>query len=95
MVYVGRTLNLEKGSVEQLGFYKYILVDKKLAVCSTHTCAIRRNAELGSNAIIHLLQPLIDLLHIITGDNGKEFAGHERIDKDLKIDFFFDCHYSD
>lgn len=60
---------------------------------STYTCVTRTNAELVSNAIIHLFQSLIDLLHIITGDKGKEFADHEHIDKDFNIDFFFVCHY--
>jgi IS30 family transposase len=94
MAYVGRTLNLEtrfggamRGSINT---YRYT---KKLAVSSTHACATRRNAKLVSNAIIHLFQHLIDMMHTITGDNGKEFADHERIDKDLNIDFFA-CHYS-
>ena len=80
MAYVGRTLNLETrfgGAVrDSINTYR---CTKKLAVISTHACATRRNAELVSNAIIHLFQPLIDLLHIITGDNGKEFTGNERI----------------
>jgi len=54
----------------------------------------RRTAERVGEAIIHLLQPLIDLLHTITGDNGKEFAEHQRIAKELKIDFFFTHPYS-
>lgn len=65
---------------------------KILAVSSTHACATRRNADLVSNAIIHLLQLFIDLLHITTGDNGKEFADHKSIDKDLNNDFFV-CHH--
>ena len=54
----------------------------------------RRTAELVGEAIIHLLQPLTDLLHTITGDNGKEFAQHQRIARELKIDFFFAHPYS-
>lgn len=54
----------------------------------------RRSAELVADAIIHLLQPLIDLLHTITSDNGKEFAEHLRITRELKIDFFFAHPYS-
>ncbi len=54
----------------------------------------RRTAELVGEAIIHLLQPLTDLLHTITGDNGKEFAQHQRIARELKIDFFFTHPYS-
>jgi IS30 family transposase len=95
MAYVGRTLNLETrfgGAMRDS--IKTFRWTKKLAVSTTYTCVTRRNAKLVGNAIIHLLQPLIDLLHTITGDNGKEFADHERIDKDLNIDFFFGCHYS-
>jgi IS30 family transposase len=46
------------------------------------------------DAIIHLLQPLTDRLYTITGDNGKEFAEHQRIASKLKIDFFFAHPYS-
>ena len=49
----------------------------------------RRTADLVSEAVIDLLQPLSDRLHTITGDNGKEFAEHERISRELNIDFFF------
>jgi IS30 family transposase len=54
----------------------------------------RRTAELVGDAIIHLLEPLVDLLHTITGDNGREFADHQRIAKELKIDFYFAHPYS-
>ena len=49
----------------------------------------RRTADLVSDAVIDLLQPISERLHTITGDNGKEFAEHERISRELKIDFFF------
>ena len=49
----------------------------------------RRTADLVSEAVIDLLQPLSERLHTITGDNGKEFAEHERISRELKTDFFF------
>jgi len=35
------------------------------------------------------LSPLKDLIHTITADNGKEFAQHKSIAKDLQIDFYF------
>jgi IS30 family transposase len=54
----------------------------------------RRTAQMVGDAIIHLLQPLTDRLHTITGDNGKEFAEHQRIASKLKIDFFFAHPYS-
>ncbi|NIN61643.1 MAG: IS30 family transposase [Gammaproteobacteria bacterium] len=54
----------------------------------------RRTAELVGDAVIDLLQPLADRLHTITGDNGKEFAEHERIAQDLGVDFFFAHPYA-
>lgn len=54
----------------------------------------RRTAELVSDAVIHLLQPVADRTHTITGDNGKEFAEHERIAQELGIDFFFAHPYA-
>ncbi len=49
----------------------------------------RRTADLVSDAVISLLQPFAKHLHTITGDNGKEFAEHERISLELNADFFF------
>jgi IS30 family transposase len=54
----------------------------------------RRTAELVSDAMIELLHPVADRLHTITGDNGKEFADHERIAQELAIDFFFAHPYA-
>ena len=33
--------------------------------------------------------PFKDMIHTITADNGKEFALHERIAKELKVDVYF------
>lgn len=49
----------------------------------------QRSADQVSNAVIELLQPNKDRLHTLTADNGKEFAEHERIAKELQADFFF------
>jgi IS30 family transposase len=54
----------------------------------------RRTSVLVGDAIIDLLQPVNDPLHTLTGDNGKEFADHQRIARELKIDFFFAHPYS-
>lgn len=53
-----------------------------------------RFAELVANATISLLQPFADLVHTITGDNGKEFAEHVRIAETLKVNFYFAHPYS-
>ncbi len=54
----------------------------------------RRKAGLVSIAIIDLLQPVADRLHTITGDNGKEFAEHERIAQELEVSFYFAHPYA-
>ena len=54
----------------------------------------RRKAELVGEAVIDLLQPVADRANTITADNGKEFSEHERIAKELDIDFFFAHPYA-
>ena len=49
----------------------------------------RRTADQVRNALIDLLQPVSDRLHTLTADNGKEFAEHEKVTQELKVDFFF------
>jgi IS30 family transposase len=45
-------------------------------------------AELTARVIARL-QPFKEQLHTITSDNGREFAGHEQIARELEIDFYF------
>ena len=54
----------------------------------------QRTAEQVGKAVIGLLQPVADRLHTLTADNGKEFAGHERIAGELHTDFFFAHPYA-
>jgi IS30 family transposase len=54
----------------------------------------QRLANLVAEATISLLQPVADLVHTITGDNGKEFAEHVRIAETLKTNFYFAHPYS-
>lgn len=42
-----------------------------------------------TEATIARLKPFKEGLYTITSDNGKEFAGHERIASELEIDFYF------
>lgn len=51
-------------------------------------------ANLVADATVTLLQPLANLVHTITGDNGKEFAEHVRIAETLKAKFYFAHPYS-
>lgn len=54
----------------------------------------RKTAEAVADAVIELLQPLVERTHTITADNGKEFADHERMAKDLQAEVFFAHVYS-
>jgi len=54
----------------------------------------QRTAEQVRNALIDMLTPFSDRLHTLTSDNGKEFADHEEIAQELKIDFFFAHPYA-
>jgi len=54
----------------------------------------QRLANWVADATISLLQPFTDLVHTITGDNGKEFAEHVRIAETLKANFYFAHPYS-
>jgi transposase, IS30 family len=49
----------------------------------------QRTADQVSKAMIDLLLPVSDHLHTITADNGKEFAEHERVAHELRVDFYF------
>ena len=44
--------------------------------------------------IINGLAPYKELVHTITSDNGKEFAGHQYVSKKLNADFYFADPYS-
>lgn len=48
-----------------------------------------KNAEPVTEKTIAALMPIKNLLHTITADNGKEFAGREKIAQELAIEFYF------
>jgi len=54
----------------------------------------RKTAEQTRDAATNLLEPLKDLVHTITVDNGKEFALHQEIAKSLDADVYFAHPYS-
>ena len=54
----------------------------------------RRTATLVSNAIVELLTPYIEHTHTLTPDNGKEFAYHQHIAKQLDTKVYFANPYS-
>lgn len=49
----------------------------------------RKEAELVKQAAIELLLYFKPHLHTITSDNGKEFALHQHISRELEVGFFF------
>jgi len=49
----------------------------------------RKEAELVAQALIGMLMPYKNLVHTITGDNGKEFSEHQKIAKTLNAQFYF------
>ena len=53
-----------------------------------------KHAEVVTEATILLLQPYLDKTLTITADNGKEFAGHEKIKGQLNADVYFAHPYS-
>lgn len=56
---------------------------------------VRNKSEpVVTNALIQALRPFKEKAHTITSDNGKEFAGHEKVAKDLKAKFYFAHPYS-
>ena len=54
----------------------------------------RSTADQVSKAIITLLRPHEKWVHTLTADNGKEFADHKAMAKDLNADFYFAHPYS-
>ncbi|MBU6460985.1 MAG: IS30 family transposase [Proteobacteria bacterium] len=54
----------------------------------------RKTAQAVSQAMTYLLKPYHRKVHTITSDNGREFAGHEAISRQLKADFYFAHPYA-
>ena len=48
-----------------------------------------KKAEEVSNAMLSDLGAVRELVHTITADNGKEFAGHRRVSEELEAGFYF------
>ena len=54
----------------------------------------QKEASLVTSALIDMLKPYKDLVHTLTGDNGKEFSEHEKIAKAIQTKFYFAHPYS-
>lgn len=54
----------------------------------------RKTAHAVSQAMVGLLKPYRSRVHTITSDNGREFAGHEEIARQLQARFYFAHPYA-
>lgn len=55
---------------------------------------VRKTAQEVGDAVIEVLGPMKGLVHTITSDNGKEFAHHKRIAKELAAKMYFAHPYA-
>ena len=69
------------------------LVERKTGYTLIHKVE-RKTAQKVGQAMVELLNPHQREVHTITSDNGREFAGHEEIAKQLQADFYFAHPYS-
>jgi transposase, IS30 family len=69
------------------------LVERKSKLTRLHKLQTKAAAEM-KDASIALLRPLIDRVHTITVDNGKEFCQHEQITAALRAPIYFAHPYA-
>lgn len=69
------------------------LVERKSGFTLIHKVE-RRTAAAVSRAMTRLLKPYQRQVHTITSDNGREFAGHEKVARALQADFYFAHPYA-
>ena len=69
------------------------LVERKSKLTRLHKLETKSAAEM-KDASIALLRPLIDRVHTITVDNGKEFCQHEQITAALQAPIYFAHPYA-
>lgn len=69
------------------------VVERKSKLTRLHKLESKAAAEV-KDAAIALLAPLIDRVHTITVDNGKEFCQHEQITAALQAPIYFSHPYS-
>jgi IS30 family transposase len=70
------------------------LVERKTAFMMMAKLKHGKNAQNLTEQITQMLLAYIDHVHTITGDNGTEFADHQKIAKNLKTNFFFTHPYA-
>ena len=68
------------------------VVDRASKFTVLHPVSSRSAEEVGE-AMMERLMPYVEIVHTITSDNGKEFAGHGEITEALGAGFFFATPY--
>lgn len=69
------------------------LVERK-SLYTVIRSVLNKTAEAVRNAVVDGLTPYIDWVHTITYDNGREFADHEGMARDLDARIYFTHPYS-
>ena len=70
------------------------MVERKSAFMIMEKLKHGKNAQELAKVVTKLMFAYKDNIHTITGDNGTEFTEHQRIAKNLKINFFFTHPYA-
>jgi IS30 family transposase len=70
------------------------MVERKTAFMMMEKLEHGKNAENLTKQVTRLLMAYINNVHTITGDNGTEFADHQKIAKNLKTNIFFTHPYA-
>ena len=68
------------------------LVERASKFVCLHKVGAKTAREVG-DAILGCLGPVREVVHTITADNGKEFAGHSRVSEGLCAGFYFATPY--
>lgn len=71
-----------------------VTINERLSGINLAVPVASKSAKLVRAAIIEQLRPYRHLVHTITVDNGKEFAGHKQIAQELDCDVYFAHPYS-
>ena len=69
------------------------LVERKSRLCLNARLA-NKSAQEVERTTINFLDSIKEKVHTVTSDNGKEFAKHESIAKNLDAQFFFTYPYA-
>lgn len=64
------------------------VVDRKSKFALIKRVNTKSSTEV-KQALIDIIRPIKSMIHTITSDNGKEFAQHKEIAKELGIDYYF------